>query len=172
MLRALRPWLIVLPLACAGVLAGHETAYAITRTPHEEVHGYLVHLPQVVLLVTLLALLGAACVERGTRLALWPFPAVVLGGFVLQEHLERAAHGSTPFLLDEPVFVVGLLFQGVVALVAWLLARLLVSVVGRRAGEVVPGARRVPRTELPVLALVSGRFAPGSPRLRAPPLDR
>jgi hypothetical protein len=171
MLQAWRPWLVVFPLACAGALAGHEVAYALTGSPHEEVHGYLAHLPQVALLVTLLSLLGAACVERGSRLALWPFPAVVLGGFVLQEHIERAAHGSAPFLLDERFFLVGLLVQGLVAVVAWLLARLLVRVVGRRASRSRPCTRPV-LLALPVVGLVEGRFYTGALRLRAPPFDR
>ena len=122
-----------MPLATLGVLAGHEIAYALTRTPHEELHGYMSHLPQVALVLTLLSLVGASFVERGSRLALWPYPAVAIVGFVAQEHVERVVHdGSVPFLLDKPFFAVGLAVQVVVAIVVWLIARLLVRIVGRR----------------------------------------
>ena len=92
MRHPLRPWLLVVPLGTLGVLAGHEIAYGLTRTQREALHGYLNHLPTIALLLTILALLGASFVERGRRLVLWPFPAVALGGFVGQEHLERIAH--------------------------------------------------------------------------------
>lgn len=127
----LRPWLLITPLSALGVLGGHELAYSLTRTPQQEFHGYLSHLPGACLLLALLTLLGASLVERGARIALWPFPAVAITGFVVQEHLERVAHtGSVPFLLDSPVFVAGLGIQAVVAIIAWLCARLLIRVVG------------------------------------------
>jgi len=112
----LEPWLLILPLSCCGVLAAHELAYALTRTPRGETHGYLAHLPQLALLLFVLSLVGATLVERGPRIALWPFPAVALSGFVLQEHLERLAHGGAiPFLLDKPFFLVGFGVQALVA---------------------------------------------------------
>jgi len=44
-----------------------------------------------------------------------------------KEHLEQLQHsGSVPLLLDRPAFLVGVGVQGLVALVAWLVARLLV----------------------------------------------
>ncbi len=173
MRRSLRPWLLVVPLATLGVLAGHEIAYALTSTPPEELHGYMSHVPQITLLLTLLSLLGASFVERGRRLARWPFPAVALAGFVAQEHIERLAHdGSVPFLLDKPFFLVGLVVQALIAIAAWLLARLLVHVVGsaqpernRRVGG--PIDLPVPVGVAPVCGAVPGAGGP-----RAPPLDR
>ena len=166
------PWLLVLPLATVGVVTGHGIAYALTGTPDTELHAYLSHLPEVALLLTLLSLLGAAFVERGSRIALWPFPAVAIAGFVAQEHLERLAHsGSIPFLLDEPFFLVGLALQALVAIAAWLLARLLIRVVGVDP-EPSRGVRHPIDLALPVLqapvycALPSGRGP------RAPPVDR
>lgn len=124
-----RAWLLVVPIAALGVLGGHELAYAVTRTPRAELHGYLVHAPQVTLVLTALSVLGAALVRRGGRLALWPFPAVAITGFVAQEHLEQLQHGgSVPLLLNRPVFLVGVLIQSLVALAVWLLARLLLRV--------------------------------------------
>ena len=116
-----------------GILAGHELAYALTNTSTEPLHGYLDHVPQVVLVLIVLSFVGSAFVTRGTRLALWPFPAVAVTGFVAQEHLERLQHGgSLPFLLDRPVFLVGTLIQCVVAVVAWFVARLLLRVLNTR----------------------------------------
>lgn len=132
MQRLVMLWLAVVPVATLGMLGGHELAYEVTGTPDNAMHGYLHHVPQVALLLGLLALVGASFVERGTRLALWPFPAVVLVGFVAQEHLERLAHtGSVPLLLDKPFFLVGLAIQALVAVAAWVVARLLVRVVGQ-----------------------------------------
>lgn len=129
--RALRPWLLVAPLGVAGVFAGHEIAYKLTRTPHDDVHAYATHLPQIAMMLGVLSLVGASFVERGRSIALWPFPAVVMVGFAVQEHLERIAHdGSFPVLVDKPFFLAGLVLQAIVAVAAWLLARLLIRVVG------------------------------------------
>ena len=126
--RPLRPWLLVVPLAALGMLGGHELAYAITRTPRGPVHDYLAHLPQVALVLLLLSVIGALFVRGSGTAALWPFPVVALAGFVVQEHGERLEHaGALPFLLDEPFFVVGLIVQCLVALVAWFVARLLLD---------------------------------------------
>jgi hypothetical protein len=127
----LRAWLVVVPLSTLGALGGHRAAYALTGTGGGELHGYLHHAPQVVLLLLVLSLLGAALVERGARVVLWPFPVVVMLAFVLQEHVERLSHtGSFPLLLDQPVFLVGIALQAIVALAAWLVARLLVRALG------------------------------------------
>lgn len=172
MRRPLRPWLLVVPLGTLGVLTGHEIAYALTSTPHDELHGYLSHLPQVALLLSVLALVGASFVERGRRLALWPFPAVAIAGFVVQEHVERVVHdGSVPFLFDRPFFLVGLAVQVLVAVAAWLLARLLVRLVGSPARE----RRDVGDAVDLLLQAVTGPV--GGPRgglhcPRAPPLIR
>lgn len=163
----------MVPLATLGVLAGHEVAYAITATPQEVLHGYLNHLPQVTLLLALLSLVGASFVERGSRLALWPFPAVALVAFAVQEHLERLAHsGSVPFLLDKPFFVVGLLLQAVVAFAAWLLARLLARIVGIAEPRRVRGVGYAADAHLPGDFVPFGRALTGELRPRAPPVDR
>lgn len=148
----LRPWLLIAPLSSLGVLAGHELAYSVTRTPREDLHGYFNHLPGLVLLLAVLTLLGASLVERGARIALWPFPAVVISAFVVQEHAERLAHtGSVPILLGSPVFVVGLGFQVIIAIAAWLCARVLVSAIGSTGH---------PRSRAPRVGLIEVAFAP------------
>jgi hypothetical protein len=168
----LRPWLLVTPLSSLGVLAGHELAYSVTRTPQEELHGYFNHLPELLLLLAVLTLLGASLVERGARIALWPFPAVAIAGFVVQEHAERLAHtGSVPFLLGSPVFLVGLGMQIVVAIAAWLCARILVTAVGS-TGHPRRRASRVGLIEVafaPVGEMRASRLARTS-RSRAPPV--
>lgn len=172
MRRCRRPWLVAVPLATLGVLAGHALAYWITGTPAGQIHGYLSHLPHVALLLAVLSVGGASLVERGERLALWPFPAVVVAGFVVQEHVERLAHdGSVPFLLDKPFFVVGLAVQALVAVAVWLLARLLLRLVGRtvplppRHGS--PAEVRHRARSVPVGAAIAGSLG-----ARSPPLGR
>lgn len=122
--------MLVLPLSALGILAGHWLAYRTTGTPSGPYHEYLIHLPRVALVLLLLAFVAAFFVERGHRVALWPYPIVALAGFVVQEHLERLEYtGSLPFLLSSRMFQVGLAFQVAVALVVWLVARLLLVVV-------------------------------------------
>ena len=173
MRRPLRPWLLIAPLSALGVLVGHELAYSATGTPKEEFHGYLSHLPELSLLLTLLTLFGASLVERGSRIALWPFPAVVIAGFVAQEHAERLAHtGSVPFLLDRPVFLVGLGIQVVVALVAWLCARALVRAVGTTGSKRRGAAVHVVEIEFCPFTRPRRDRVAGTTRSRAPPFDR
>lgn len=159
-----------MPIASLGVLGGHELAYAVMRTPRAEAHGYLTHAPQVVLALTVLSMLGAALATRGGRLAFWPVPAVAIAGFVAQEHLEQLQHGgSLPFLFDRPVFLVGIAIQCAVALVAWLVARTLLSVV--RVGTVRPrlAARWSSIRKAFESVVAEIRFGVGSARPRAPP---
>lgn len=171
--RCVTPWLLVISLGTLGVLAGHEIAYALTSTPHDELHGYMSHLPQVALLLTLLSLVAASFVGRGSRLALWPFPAVAMIGFVAQEHLERLAHtGSVPFLLDKPFFLVGLAIQALVAIAAWLLARLLVRIVGHTAAASPPRFARPSDSCRPVSAAPAGATVAGAFGARSPPFGR
>jgi hypothetical protein len=121
--------LLTLPLTAAGTLLAHAAAYGLLGAPSEGVHGYLAHLPQVVILLSLPALLAIAVAGRSRAPSAWIFPTASLGTFVVQEHVERLAHtGELPFLLDRPVFWVGLALQLPFALAAWLVARGLVRV--------------------------------------------
>ena len=118
------PWLIAMPLAVVGTLAGHSVGYwAAVPDAHERAHvlassghGYLHFAPLVLALCGALAALGfvahalAAFRGRdtagGTRIRLVAALAPV--AFVLQELLERYVHDghlhwhlivSAPFLL-------------------------------------------------------------------------
>jgi len=159
-------------MATLGILVGHELSYALTGTAREDLHGYLDHLPQIALILTLLSLAGASFVDRRTRMALWPFPAVTVIGFVLQEHLEQLQHsGSVPFLLDRPAFLVGVVVQCLVALVAWLVARLLVRTLATEdvCHPLVAYWSLICKPS--ELAPIAVRAVP-SPRSRAPPPGR
>jgi len=124
-MRRLLAWLIAVPLAVIGTLAGHSVGYrAAVPDAHERAHvlassghGYLEYAPLIVALCVAIAALGvvatvlAACRGRdtddGTRqIALVAALAPV--AFVLQELIERYAHDghlhwglvvSAPFLL-------------------------------------------------------------------------
>lgn len=136
--------LLLVPLLAGGWLAAHDLAYRLvapgTHERHDLLaqsgHGYL-HWAQLAIALSLaLALVGIALAARQTgagsgesrspapRLALLP-----LLGFFLQEHLERLVQ-SGGFPLDvvlEPTFVVGVLLQLPLSLLAYLLARLLLG---------------------------------------------
>jgi hypothetical protein len=126
-----RAWLVVSPVMVAGVLVGHALAYRLTSTPTDGLHTYLGHAPQVLLVLTLCGLVLAGISGRGSAPAPRMFPLVAVSTFVVQEHIERVVHdGAVPLLLTSPSFVVGLVLQIPVALVAWALARWLLGAVG------------------------------------------
>jgi len=124
-------WLVVSPVAAAGVLIGHGLAYRLTSTPTDPFHAYLEHAPQVLLILTVAGVILAALGTHANAPPARAFPLVAISTFVVQEHLERLAHsGGVPMLLTSPAFVVGLALQVPVALVAWALARWLLGLVG------------------------------------------
>lgn len=125
MMRRTLAWLLVLPLAAAGVLAAHTLAYRLTGADTAPGHGYLEHAPQVVAVLASLALLGLALQERSPgRSSLWWFAPLGPLGFACQEHLERLAHtGHMPWLLTSPTFLLGILLQIPVVLLCLLVAR-------------------------------------------------
>jgi hypothetical protein len=117
-------WVLTLVLATAGTLTAHAIAYTLTGEPTGDVHAYLAHAPQLLLVLGTLVV-GALALTRGVSAPpAWPFPFLALGAYAAQEHVERIAHtGELPWLFTEPVFLLGLALQLPVALAAWALAR-------------------------------------------------
>jgi hypothetical protein len=129
-------WILVTPVAAAGVLATHALAYRLTGSPLGPTHDYLAHVPQVVIVLASLALVGLALQDRSlSRLSAWWVAPLAPAGFACQEHLERLIHtGHVPLLLTSPTFVLGLALQVPVALLCVALVRLVLGTLrdGRR----------------------------------------
>jgi len=141
MARRMLAWLLVTPLAAAGVLVTHALAYHLTGARPGPVHEYLAHVPQVVAVLASLGLVGLALQERspGARSAWWFAPLAPLG-FACQEHVERLAHtGHLPWLLTTPVFLVGLVLQVPVAAACVLLVRRITGTLARGRSDRRPG---------------------------------
>ena len=123
MRRALT-WVLLLPFAAASVLIGHGVAYRITGTTADNLHGYLAHAPQIVLILSTLALLGLAADARARRSSPRSLALLAIGAFVVQEHLERFVHtGEVPFLLTSPALWIGIALQLPLTIAVWYLAR-------------------------------------------------
>lgn len=147
-MRRTLTWLVTLPFAAASVLAGHAIAYRVTGTPVGDVHGYLAHAPQIVLVLATLALLGLAVDSRARRRSPMPLALLGIAAFVTQEHVERLIHtGHLPFLLTSPTLWLGIALQLPLAVAVWIVAR-------RIAEEIAAPVRRtVPRVTSLVLLL-------------------
>jgi hypothetical protein len=170
--RRLFAWILVTPVAAAGVLVTHALAYRLTGTQPGQVHEYLAHVPQVLFVLVSLALAGLAFQERSlSRFSAWWVAPLAPLGFTAQEHLERLVHtGHVPFLLTSPTFLLGLALQLPVAIASVVLVR-------RVLGSLpAPRRRRPPRLAAAWLPL--GGSAPrvaehvflSRPTGRGPPL--
>lgn len=164
-----RAWLVVSPVIAAGVLGAHSLAYRLTGTPSATIHSYLEHAPQVLLVLALCSLVTAAFGRRLSAPPPWAFPLLAVASFVGQENLERLVHGEWRLsLVTTPAFLVGLVLQFPVAVVAWALARLLLVVVGRApAGRPVVASFALGLVAAPSAA--TGSIDVRTPPGRAPP---
>jgi hypothetical protein len=118
------------PLALLACILGHAAGYAIVgASPREQaLHGYMAYGPLFVAVCV-----SAAAVALGLRVSgrfqgrPSPVPLALIGplAFLLQEVIERLAAGLPLSSALHPVVLVGLVAQLPLALVAYLLARLL-----------------------------------------------
>jgi hypothetical protein len=171
-MRLRLPWLIAVPLAVMGTLAGHSVGYwAAVPDAHERSHvlassghGYLEYAPLAIGLCLAIAALGfvaivLAAVRRDrTRVDSRSFRLVAAlppVAFVLQELIERYAHAghvhwellvSAPFLLG---LATQLPFSLLAAAIAFALAAAAV-----RVGRALGGACRPRPRALPIAFLI------------------
>ena len=184
----------MLPAIAVGSQIAHGLAYRwaypqvhlrVTELAYSG-HGYMAYAPAAVaflgavqLIAFAVAVLDAVRRRPARGLPAWVFLVIPEVGFVLQEHLERLfAAGRFPWWTAlEPSFWRGLVLQLPLALVAYLVARLLLRAASVVAGAVVSyRARTVSRrtrgrTPRPQLVFLP-RQAPlaGIAAGRAPPL--
>jgi hypothetical protein len=150
-------WLAVSPIILAGDLIAHALAYQVTGTSPGPTHDYLAHIPQLFILLMLVGLLSTGLTARLRLPPTWLFPLVAMATFVAQEHVERLVHtGQLPWLLTSRVFVVGVVLQLPVALVAWALAR-------RLLGVLVELVLRSPRAAYGLISIIAPVVAEAVP---------
>ncbi len=176
---ARRPlWFLSLPIAAGGCLLGHVLGYRLARAGRgdQALHGYLAYAPLFLAACLSLILVALALRVAGRlrgRPAVWPFALLPLLAFATQELLERVAAGLPPTAVAEPAVLTGLLAQLPLALLAFALARTLLSCADavRRA---LAGPRRL-RLRPALLLEPAGEPAPPRTSLafdrlgRAPP---
>jgi hypothetical protein len=137
-------WLSTAPLMVGGLLAGHWLGYRLAYTDaHARAdalahsgHAYFAYLPLALAacigaLIGGLALQGLSAFRGGLRRPITS-PVLVLlppAAFVVQEFLERLLHSGhvSWMIVVQPAFLIGLVFQLPLALVALLIAWLLDS---------------------------------------------
>ena len=136
---------------------GHAIAYRALGLPADDLHGYLAHAPQLVLILATLALLGLAADSRARRSSPALLASLAIATFVVQEHMERLVHtGQIPFLLTSPVLWLGIVLQIPLAVAVWIVAR-------RLAEEITaPWRVRAPRISWLPVCLTDGVGQPAA----------
>jgi hypothetical protein len=176
-MRAIRTWLLSIPLIAVGSLAAHSLAYrlAVPDSHARELayrhsgHAYLKLAPYVSALCVALvltavlarALRPSACRAAG-RIGLWPFLVLPLLFFLLQEHAERfVGTGSFPAgAMLETTCVLGVALQVPLGVIAYTVARALVRL-SDGLGRLLAGRARTLR--LRPQSLAGARFAEVAP---------
>lgn len=187
-------WLVAVPLMVAGSQVAHLLAYRIVypqasvrlQVLVETGHSYMSALPLLlgvagaIVVLSLAASVFDAARGRGVRgLPPWAFALLPIGGFALQEYIERWLDwGFFPWhAAAQPTFLVGVALQIPFGALAYVVARLLLRTarrIGRRFARVSPPR---PRTALrPLLVPAAQPLPPLSSLLsrrlgrRGPPL--
>jgi len=161
-------WLIAVPLAVIGTLAGHSAGYrAAVPDAHERAHalastghGYLQYAPLVVALCVAIAALGvvatAVAAVRGRDTSGGVRQIAFVGAlapvaFTLQELIERYAHDGQMHwgLIASAPFLIGLAAQLPFGLLAAAIAFALVSA-AHRVAQAIRAARPPRRRSLAI----------------------
>lgn len=179
-------WAFVLPLMLGGIEAGHALAYRLVYPQvHARVllatgHAYLAWLPLLLGITGAVALaaLVAAGVDAAhgrspSELPAWAFAVVPPLAFALQEVLELSLRLGTFGwrAMLAPTFLPGVALQLPLALLAYLVARLLLRT-AERLGRALAPARLTPLPEIVGEAPVPApfvRLAATSRSSRGPP---
>lgn len=193
-MKPLRAALLSIPVIAGASLAAHGLAYQLAfpdahtreQALTESGHGYLRFtsgfFALCVALVLAYAIVHALRAARGQAqrpVPFWPYLVLPFALFTVQEHTERFVKTGV-FPVDAVLartFLVGLVLQLPVALIAYAIARVVVAV-AREVGRLLAGAPRRLRvrtdvlrgrpsvaevTRIPVLALRCAGRAPPSP---------
>jgi hypothetical protein len=167
-MRSTMIWPVSLTLALGGLLAGHDLAYRLTGAPSADLHAYLAHAPQLLLVLALPAALLAVGGTRGGAVRPGCFALLGTTAYVAMEHLEQLASGGVPWLLGSPVFWLGLALQLPFALAAWWIARGLLRLEPPRDRHPQPLPTPWLQLVAPLVSLAPAQV-PVRRRLRGPP---
>ena len=174
MMKPLRAAVLSIPLVATGSLSAHALAYRLAvpdahargQVLADSGHGYLKYSSAFFAICVALVLAGA--IRRGLnavsgrvsrRLPLWPFLVLPMLLFALQEHAERLVKtGVFPFdTMLAHTFLLGMLLQLPVGLIAYAIARLVVALaegIGRLLAGSPPEEIARPRPLRPPHAVV------------------
>jgi len=170
-MRRTLTWLVTLPFAAASVLLGHAIAYGATGAPAGDIHGYLEHAPQIVVILASIAVVGLAADTRARRHSPVPLAATGVVAFVVQEHVERLAHtGQLPFLLASPVLWLGIALQLPLAAIVWLVSRRVAEDIAAPVRRGVPRLAHLPLVLAPSDAGSAAAAVAVTRRGRGPPV--
>jgi len=184
MMRRRVAWLLALPIAAAGLSAGHELAWRVavpdaavrSRELAQTGNGYAQHLPLVLAIclgsVLIAFALRARSAFRGHRCLDVPSKALALLpplAFLLREEIERIGHsgGLFPGVFTDRTFLIGLAVQIPLGLLVLLVTRAL-DELATSVGRVLAGG---PMRRL-VRALELAFPRPGATAPRIPVLAR
>ena len=157
-MRRFLTWLVTLPFAAASVLLGHAIAYRVTGPPMGDVHGYLEHAPQLVLILASVALLGLAADARARRHSPVPLAALAVVAFVPRSTSSASSTQATFRSCSRvPVLWLGVVLQAPLAAAVWIVSRRLSEDIAAPVRAAAPRLARLP------LALVAAGPAPAVP---------
>jgi hypothetical protein len=180
-----RPRIYLALVAFAGTLAAHSIAYRIAAPePHhhaslllETGHGYWSFVTPLAVGLAVAGIAGALLGRARYRQRFGGIAgrAVILqvAAFLIMETVERASVGGSISVLQEPVVLIGIAVQVLVALALAGLLLVLTRVLDNASGSSVP----LPRPEVPKSFVEKGNelshlqgFEYGGALLRAPPV--